>query len=484
MSEPVAGADALVAAITPRVDWPVPARRDAVVVTGPRLAGVTAVAAALRTRLPDRAVLEDLADGAAPAAVVFVVSAAAALTESDCALLDTAAARTDVVVGVVTKIDVHRHWPQMLQDAIVTLAAHAPRYRAVSWVAAAAAPELGEPRVDDLVTEVRKQLADSNAGRRNKLRQWEFQLQSAARRYDRDAAAAGRRARMAVIQQQRVTALRQRRLAKSERTIALRTRIGQTRVELAQLVRNRCGSLRGELLDDAAAMTRGRLPEFEAQVRERVEQVIAEVDRGAAERLTDVAHQLGLNPADDGVPAALPDLDVHQPALQSRRLETQLMMMLAAGFGLGVALTLSRLFAHLAAGFTAAGAAVCAVVGLAVTAWVVSTRGLLHDRAVLERWVSEVIVALRCTVDELVALRVLSADSTWAGALAEWNEAEGTRLAHRVAALDDELREHAAAARRAAALRDQQMPVLRRAMDAVRVELEILGNHGGSANVG
>ncbi|EUA43165.1 hypothetical protein I552_7906 [Mycobacterium xenopi 3993] len=52
-----------------------------------------------------------------------------------------------------------------------------------------------------------------------------------------------------------------------------------------------------------------------------------------------------------------------------------------------MALTVSRLLANLAPGLTAAGVVACVAIGLAVTVWVVGTRGLLHDRAVLDRWV-------------------------------------------------------------------------------------------------
>lgn len=471
-NNPTGEVAALVAASAPRVAAPALHRRDAVLVTGPRRAGVSAVAAALRARLPDRAVVEELADGEAPAAVVFVVSAAAALTESDCALLDAAVAHTDAVIGVVAKADLHRHWPQMLQEAMRTVAGHAARYRAVPWVAVAAAPNLGEPRVDNLVRAVRKQCEDGDAQRRNKLREWEFQLHTAVGRYQRDAAAAGRRARMAVLRNQRDAALRQRRSATSERTMALRSRVTEARLQVLRYARSRCSSVRAELHEQAAGSSGHRLLGFEADARGRAEEVLVEVDRGVADRLADVAHQLGLNPAHASVPAELPELAVHRPALMPRRLETQLMLMLGAGFGLGVALTLSRLFEHLATGFTAAGAAACAGAGLAVTAWVVRTRGLLHDRAVLDRWVTELIAALRCAVEELVALRVLTAESAWSAALADRNEAEGRRLAHRIAVLDGELREHAAAAARAATSRDREVPALQRALDAVRVELE------------
>jgi hypothetical protein len=468
--------DALVGTVAPRMRRPAVRRCDAVLVTGPWLAGVSGVAAVLRERLPDRFFAEttDLAAGEVPAAVVFVVSAAAALTESDCVLLDAAVAQTDVVIGAVAKIDVHRQWPEMVEVARYTLIAHAPRHRDVPWVGVAAVPEVGEPHVDELVAEVAKLgNADVKAAshRRNRLRAWEFQLQNVTRRYDCDVESVGRRARVALLQEQRDTALRQRRLSKSERTIALRSRIAQARVQLSYFARNRCNFVRGELAEDAAGMTRRRLSGFETQVRSRFDEVIAEVDRGSSAHLAGIAHELGLGIKRPPDAAPLPKVEVAKPALKSRRLETQLMMLLGAGFGLGVALTLSRLFAGLAPGLTAAGAAVCAVVGLAVTVWVVSTRGMLHDRAVLDRWVTEVIAPLRSAAEELVALRVLSAESALSAALAERNETESAQVTEQVTALDSELREHAAAAARAASLRDREMPTVQRALNAVRAEL-------------
>ena len=112
----VANVDAMVAAIGPQLGAPIISRLDVVLVTGPWLAGVSGVVAALSERLPEHRFIEstDLTAGEAPTAVVFVVSAAAALTESDCTLLDAATAETDAVIGVVSKIDVHRNWDDVL----------------------------------------------------------------------------------------------------------------------------------------------------------------------------------------------------------------------------------------------------------------------------------------------------------------------------------------------------------------------------------
>ncbi|HEY2448442.1 MAG TPA: hypothetical protein VGI49_06435 [Mycobacterium sp.] len=462
----------MVAAIGPRVGAPIINRIDAVLVTGPWLAGVSGVVAALSELLPGQRFIEstDLTAGEAPTAVVFVVSAAAALTESDCALLDGATTETDAVVGVVSKIDVHRNWAEVVATDREVLTAHATRYRDVPWVGVAAAPEQGEPQVDGLVAAVAEQLAVPDLPRRNRLRAWESRLQTVADRYDRDADGAGRRARTESLRDQRSAVLRQRRLSKSERTIALRSQTQQARVQLSYFARNRCASVRSELQEDAASLSRSKIPEFEPHASVRITEVVAEVDNGTTAHLADVAHSLGLA-VDSSASTTLPTIDIPAPQLKSRRLETRLMMLVGAGFGLGVALTLSRLLADLTPGLTVAGAVACAAVGLGLTVWVVGTRGLLRDRALLDRWAGEATALLQSAVEQLVATRVLSAESSLTAALGEQDEVESARVAEQVGVIDTELREHAVVGARAAALRGREMPTLQAALEAVRVEL-------------
>jgi hypothetical protein len=474
--DPAAQVDALVAAIGPRLDAPAINRRDVVLVTGPWMSGVSAVVAALRERLPQHKFVEstDLGPGDAPAAVVFVVSAAAQLTGSDCALLDAAAEHTDVVVGVVSKIDVHLNWRDLVAANRDVLAAHAPRYGQVPWVGAAALPDLGEPTVDDLVETVSAQLADPEIARRNRLRTWESRLRTAAQRLDRDADGAGRRIRVDALRDERSEVLRQRRQSKTERTTTLRGQIQQARVQLSYFARNRCSSVRTELQEDAAGLSRRNMPGFEAYTRGRVDEVVAEVSAGTTTELADVAQATGV-PVDLPAVEKLPTIDVSPPPLKSRRLETWLMMLLGAGFGLGVALTLSRLVSGLASrlspGLAIAAAVACAAVGLAVTFVVIHIRGLLRDRALLDRWAGDVTSSLRSAVEELVATRVLVAESLLSTALMAREEAENAEVADQVSTIDGELREHAIAAARAAAVRDREMPAVKAALDAVRAEL-------------
>lgn len=464
-------ADAVVAAIDPGLNSPGVESRDVVLVAGPWLAGASSVLAALRDRMPEYTFVEstELLAGEAPMAVVFVVSAAAVVTESDCALVDLVSRYTDLVVGVLSKIDAHRNWREVLEADAAVLAERAPRYERMPWVGVAAAPDLGEPQLDDLVELLSQRLADPDLLRRNRLRAWETRLEAVIGRYEADGSGADRKARVDALRERRDEVNRNRRLAKTERSIALRSQLQQARVQLGYFARNRCNSVRTELQEDIAGIGRRRIAGFEAYARQRAGEVVAEVDEGVTKHLGDVAAELGLTPP---APASAPrQPDIAVPPLKSRNLETRLMMVLGVGFGLGVALAVSRLLAGAAPRLAVAGLVVGAVVGLLLAGWVVTTRGLLHDRAVLDRWVNDVTTDLRSNVEELVATRVVAAETALTTELAARDESESANAAEQIAAIDAELREHAVATARAAAQRDRRTPPLRRALEAVRAEL-------------
>lgn len=472
VDDPIGAVDAMVAGVDPGLSSPGVDSRDVVLVTGPWLAGATGLIAALRDRMPDRQFVEadDIRATDAPAAVVFVVSAVAPIAESDCVLVDLAAQHTDLVIGAVSKIDVHRNWRDVLAEDKSRLAAHAERYRDVPWVGVAAAPDLGASNVDELVDLLASRLADADVKRRNRLRAWESRLQTAISRYAKDGSGGDRQARVTALRARRETVVRERRVSKSERTIALRSQIQQAKVQLAYFARNRCTSVRSELQEDASSMTRRRLADFEGYVGSRVNEVVDEVEVGVTKHLTDMATELGLTAPEAPQSAAPPAFA--PPPLKSRRLETRLMMVLGAGFGLGVALGVSRLFAGLAPGLTIAGLVAGGAVGLLLTVWVVSMRGLLSDRVMLDRWVGVVIGLLQGFLEERVATRVLVAEGSLTADVARRDEADAEAAAAAVASIDVELREHAVATARAAAVRDRRVPPLQKALDIVRAELD------------
>lgn len=440
-----------------------------VLVTGPRLAGVTGVLEQLRHRMPGCRFVEagELDAGAAPAALVFVVSAVAPMAESDCAVAVVAAAQTDAVVAVVSKIDDHRRWREVLAANRDRLAGSAERFRDVAWVGAAAAPLLGDPIMDELVATLERLLAGPDLLRRNRLRAWESRVRADIVRLESEAAV-HRRARVDLLRDRRAHLESHRWRSRSEGAVALRARIQQARVALTYSARNRCAAARAELLEEVAATTGRGLGGVEERLRRRCRDIVAEIDEEITAHASEVAAELGL-PQPQVPPAPMADLP--DPPERSRRLETQLMTVLGAGFGLGVALVVARLLSGLAAAPTVAGPAAGAVAGMAVTVWVVRVRGLLHDRAVLDRWVGEATAAVRSMAEEQVVTRMVAAEAALMSAHAAPVDTRGPTVGQRIAEIDAELREHERALDRAEAERDRAMPSLQRALEDVRAAL-------------
>ncbi len=452
-------------------------RCDVVVVAGPWLAGVSAVVAALRTRIPGRTFVEaaDLAPDHAPVAVVFAVSAVAPLAESDAALLDVIARHTDLVIGAVTKIDVHRGWRDVLATDRELLAARSQRYAQMPWVGVAAAPEDGEPALDELVHALSAGLADEGLSHRNMLRIKETHLNDRI-----SAVRSGQRpdGRAAALRDERDELLRSRRLTRTERNIALRSQVQQARVQLSYFARSRCASVRTELSEDVSDWNGRRADRLVAYVHRRSAEVVEEVDQGITDHLADVATELGLS-----VPAVSPPdpvVDPGRPGLRSRTLETRLMMVLGAGFGLGAAFAVSRLFVGLAPGLAVLGVLIGAVAGLLLSLWVIGIRSVLHDRAVVDRWITEVTARLREATEQRVASRVLVAEVQFTGENAGREDREAATLAQRVAEIDAELRGLAVRTAQAGADGQRELSGLRAALAAVHADLNGGGMNGAA----
>jgi hypothetical protein len=350
---------------------------------------VDGVIEALRERLPGRLVVgvDRPAGLAVPDVVgdvvVAVVSAAAPMVRSDWDLIERAAAGTEVI-GVVSKRDAHRAWRAVLDADRMLAARWSEGRRGMAWVAVAAAPDLGEPRVDDLVDALR----NPRRGRRE--------------------APGGRR----------------RTAPEASRTDAVvrRAAVARLRLELLRTVHDRAAALRSDLRDVVAGVAVGGSDGFEALVRDEARRFEADLDDRITRALQATAAELGRDgPAVAASPGRRfeePD-DLRRVPSSSRRLEARLMAVLGVGFGLGVALASSRLLAGLAPGPSIVGTMGGAVVGLAVVVWVVRVRGLLHERALLDRWVVEVVAGLRWHGDAVVAERLIEAEARWSAARPE-----------------------------------------------------------------
>jgi hypothetical protein len=339
--------------------------RGTIEVVGPPSAGTSSLAAVLAERLPDHVVVES-AGSTTPDAVVVVASAVAPLAGSDVDLIERAAAGTDLVIAAVSKIDAHRRWRDVLAADRALLARRDDRYRQVPWIGVAAAPDLGEPDVDELIRALVACLAEPDRLPR-------------ARRSSRSADA-----------------------------LAVRTGIQRARLTLLYFVRRRCAEIAADLRAKAAELPRGGQACFDDEVRDAVADFAAELDVAMDEAIDEVAPTPPTRSA-----GPTPQLPLPRPS--SRRLENRLMLVLGGGFGLGVALTLGRLATALGPGSDLIGLIVGGVVGLLLTIWVVGIRGVLHERALMDRWVGDVMAAVRNDAEVAVARRLLDAEMAFAG---------------------------------------------------------------------
>ena len=342
--------------------------RPTILVTGPALAGVTAVARALQVRLgPGYRVVECLGPGQRSATVVFVSSAAAPMADADAAVLDDAAADTDAVVGAVSKIDVHRTWPQVLE-------ANRNRYPHLAWVGVAADPQIGAVRLDRLAGAVLATLA------------------LCGRERSRGGESAPR--------------------SRAARTLLLRSRIQQARVHLAGQARALCVSLRAELRHEAAGVPRGGVDAFCSRAHRRSTQVAAEFD---ATLSTALPRLVGLpaGPFSASAPAC-PALESYLPRFDHPRSDDRLAVLLSVGFGLGVTFTVGRSLVYLVPAWWPAVVAGCIAAGIALTFWVTRTRSLLAERAALDRWSAELAAGLRAALDDQLVIQLLAAETALA----------------------------------------------------------------------
>ncbi|MDO3402896.1 hypothetical protein QWI29_22890 [Mycolicibacterium neoaurum] len=430
-----------------------------VVVTGPPFAGASTLVSALRTALPGHRFVEHADE---PDAVVFAVSAAAPVVDSDLRVLDDAARRTDLVVGVVTKIDAHADWQTVATGARTAVRGHATRYGSMPWVGVAAAPRAGDPALAELVDLLTSGLDSPTLAQRNRMRAGESALCDQI-----DALCAPDSVAIA-LHRRRADTVRTARHLGAAQARDLRTRLQQARIDLNQQVHRRCVDLRAALAQEAARWRRG--VDLGAVAGEHVDRVAAEVDAAVTARLREIADDLGLSapPAETSRVAT----DPGAPGPAGQDLEARLMIVLGAGFGLGVALAAARLLAGLAPGAATAAAAGGAAVGLLLAAWVVRVRGLLHSRARWDRWTATVTSTLRADLQAAVASRLLSAEAALAAESAAQRERVAAQTHTTLAAIDARLRERAIAMAAAAGPAERRLSALRESLRAVRAQLD------------
>lgn len=406
-------------------------RRDVVVVIGPALSGATSLARELSGRFPECRFVERLAPGEGPAAIVFVVSATAPLVASDCRLLDPAAAVTDLVIAVVSKIDAHPGWRDVLEKNREILAAHVGCRRQVWWVGASVVPDLGEPDVEAVAAALRSALTDGCLARRNELRA----SQSRFMRLERERVGA-----LNALVAERDAVVRARRLARSGQSIALRTEVQHSRVQLLDFARERCASTRATLRNALSVTPRSDLAAFPSRAVAMLADLGGEVVREADRRLG--TEREDANSGTSRAPIGEAIFDTCPTPPPPSRQEVRLATLVGVGFAVGLALTVWRLLAGFAPGWSVECGVGCGGMGLASAIWTVRARQVIHRRAALDRWVGDVADRARTALERWVTWRMLEADARWSEAAAERDAHDALLHSRQLAAIDRAVRGH------------------------------------------
>jgi hypothetical protein len=181
-------------------------------------------------------------------------------------------------------------------------------------------------------------------------------------------------------------------------------------------------ALRTELRHEAAEVTRGEVDQFCSGVHRRSQRVAAEIDATLTRQLMNMADSVGLAAVDAAAVTLsarpCPALDSYLPHFVRPRAQNRLTILLSAGFGLSVALTAGRLLADLAPDWTGAVTVGALAAGAVLTGWLIRTRGLLAERAALDRWVAEVAAGLRSALEDHLLTQLLAAESALVAAVA------------------------------------------------------------------
>lgn len=252
---------------------------------------------------------------------------------------------------------------------------------------------------------------------------------------------------------------------------AMRRRVAEVRLDLA----HRVGVHRRDTaarVTDAVTTARGRdLRRVPAAV---AAEVLATSQRLSRE-VSGALDCLGETGVSGGAPFGTSTTD-QPPPTGRRSVEDVLAGVIGASAGAGVGRVVSW---AVSLGGTASMIAV--VVGAALmSAAVVRTRTISADRARLRRWATEVVADAAATWDHDVASRVLAVEAALGARMAARARDASARRDARIAEIDREIREVAAAASRRAASYQRDLDVLERALDAHPIREGTAGAAGAS----
>lgn len=390
-------------------------------------------------------------DSMADAAVVMIVVDASAPVGRVEVEQWRAALESTPVVFVVNKIDVHRHWREVVSVDSDVVAECVPRavectFHPISVRLARTGRETGDATMS----------AESGLGAVAD-RLGALLLQATALGSQRKYAAAvqdcaaGARASI-VARAREVTGgsdsgeLRARRAELvgerdnlgGDRRALLHNRIQRVRVESLHAAAEDFRTLVAEVKRAIDRAGRAELTHLPAHVAESARSARNRADAALTARLRAVETDLGLTPLQAESSVADAPLDIGEPS-RRRGIEDVVMIVVGASAGVGLGRLVVSPMALVPA-WAVANTVITLVLGGALAWWITRTRALVADRAHLRGWTQESLARVKSSVEQRLLSRILDAESALASAVSTADRDAVARIDVALAEVDAELR--------------------------------------------
>ncbi|MDI9926104.1 MULTISPECIES: hypothetical protein [Rhodococcus] len=429
----------------------------------------------------------EFTDSVADAAVVMIVVDASAPVGRVEVEQWRAALESTPVVFVVNKIDVHRHWREVVSADADVVAECVPRavgctFHPVSVRLARIGRESGDAAMS----------AESGLGAVAD-RLGALLLQTAALGTERKYAAAvqdcasGARASIvararavtggsdtAELRARRAELVSERDKLGGDRRALLHNRIQRVRVESVHTAAEDFRALTAEVKRTIDGAGRAELTHLPAHVAESARGARNRADAALTARLRAVETELGLTPLQAESVADAP-LDIGEPS-RRRGVEDVVMIVVGASAGVGLGRLVVSPMALVPA-WAVANTVITLVLGGALAWWITRSRSLVADRAHLRGWTQETVARVKSSVEQRLLSRILDAESMLAAAVASADRDAVARIDVALAEVDTELRRLADHRSALLSACDRDLSALERGLERFRGSVPFSSEH-------
>ncbi|OZE95345.1 hypothetical protein CH302_18095 [Rhodococcus sp. 15-2388-1-1a] len=393
----------------------------------------------------------EFSDSVADAAVVMIVVDASAPVGRVEVEQWRAALESTPVVFVVNKIDVHRHWREIVSADSDVVAECVPRavectFHPISVRLARTGRESGDTAMS----------AESGLGAvadRLGALLLEATALGSQRKYAaavQDCASGARasivaRARAvtgggdtAELRARRAELVGERENLGGDRRALLHNRIQRVRVESLHVAAEDFRALVAEAKATIDGAGRAELTHLPVHVAESARGARNRADAALTARLRTVQTDLGLTPIPAESSVADDPLDIGEPS-RRRGIEDLVMIVVGASAGVGLGRLVVSPMALVPA-WAVANTVIALVLGGALAWWITRSRALVADRAHLRGWMQESLARVKSSVEQRLLSRILDAESMLASAVATADRDAVARIDVALAEVDAELR--------------------------------------------